>query len=145
MEKKINIFYTDDDQDDVFFFEEAVKEASRSLNVFTTFDGGSLLYLLDNPPPEPAVIFLDWNMPGINGAETLKRIRMNERTREIPVVIFSTSDDRGNIEHSRELGANLYVTKPNAFNDIVKMIRHCMAVDWNNFRAGEEDFVFKLN
>ena len=86
---QINIFYTDDDKDDVIFFKDAVGVASKEINVVTTFDGGSLLNLLNNPPPEPALIFLDWNMPGQTGAEVLKEIRANDKTSQVPVIIFS--------------------------------------------------------
>ena len=50
-EDEINIFYTDDDQDDIDFFKDAVDAAGKDVNVITHFDGGDLLHLLNNPPP----------------------------------------------------------------------------------------------
>lgn len=145
MEKeKVNIFYTDDDKDDISIFEDAVAEASRDINLTTNFDGGDLLYLLNNPPPEPAMVFLDWNMPGKNGEEVLTEIRSTPKLADVPVIIFSTSDNVDNIETSRRLGANMYITKPNSFNKIVKAIRHCLSIDWENF-SGMENFVYRPN
>ena len=76
---KINIFYTDDDPDDVDFFKDAIDAAGSEVNLVARFDGDDLLHLLDNPPPYPSMIFLDWNMPGKDGAYLLKEIMANER------------------------------------------------------------------
>jgi DNA-binding response OmpR family regulator len=140
---QINIFYTDDDRDDLIFFKDAVGVASKEINVVTTFDGGTLLNLLNNPPPEPAIIFLDWNMPGQTGAEVLKEIRANDKTSQVPVIIFSTSDSMTHIEHSRQLGANMYITKPSSFQGIVKVLKHCFTINWKTFVAGKDNFVYK--
>jgi CheY-like chemotaxis protein len=137
----INIFYTDDDKDDIAIFRDAVTEAGNEINLVTHFDGGALMHLLKNPPPSPAMVFLDWNMPGKNGDEVLSEIRATESLREIPVLIFSTSSSDDNIEAARRLGANMYITKPNSFKEIVKIIRHCLTIDWKNF-SDPDKFVY---
>lgn len=144
MDDRIHIFYTDDDPDDIAIFREAVAQASEEVHVITRFDGGDLLHLLNNPPPHPAMVFLDWNMPGKNGAYVLKSIRENERTKAVPVIILSTSDYVGNIDKARTLGANLYIVKPNSFKSLVNTVRHCLTIDWNTFQATALTFVFKL-
>ena len=115
---KINIFYTDDDPDDVDFFKDAIDAAGSEVNLVARFDGDDLLHLLDNPPPYPSMIFLDWNMPGKDGAYLLKEIMANQRTREIPVIILSTSDLLENVQRARKLGAKMYITKPNSFREL---------------------------
>ena len=142
--REINIFYTDDDKDDVAFFKDAVKVASKEVSVVTTFDGGSLLYLLNNPPPEPAIVFLDWNMPGQSGADVLEEVRNTERLKKIPIIIFSTSDSPVHINNSRKLGANMYITKPTSFQEIVRVLKYCFTVDWNTFVADDNTYVYKV-
>src|SRR5689334_15424704 len=90
-----NIFYTDDDTDDIAFFRDAIKEINGSIELNTQFNGNDLLELLENPPPYPSILFLDWNMPGKDGEFCLKAIRSDDRTRDLPVVIFSTSNYSG--------------------------------------------------
>ena len=144
-QEKINIFYADDDRDDLIFFEDALEEAGPAVDLVTKRDGSELLRLLNNPPPSPSMVFLDWNMPGVNGAAVLKSIRANHKTSNIPVIIISTSDHKENIDHARILGANLYVTKPNSFNKLVKMLQDCLAIDWNAFDPRKENFIYSFN
>jgi CheY-like chemotaxis protein len=141
-DEKINIFYTDDDKDDIAIFKDAVVEAGNEINLVINFDGGSLLNLLNNPPPSPAMVFLDWNMPGKNGEEVLTEIRSTKALREIPVLIFTTSSNADNIEVARRKGANMYITKPNSFQDIVQIIRYCLSIDWKNF-SDPDKFIYR--
>ena len=142
---KVNIFYADDDKDDLIFFEDALEEASPAVGLVTRDDGSELLRLLNNPPPSPSMVFLDWNMPGVDGASVLKSIRANNKISNLPVIIISTSDYKENIEHARSLGANLYVTKPNSFNDLVRMLKDCLAMDWKSFDPGKENFIYSFD
>jgi CheY-like chemotaxis protein len=144
-ESKINIFYADDDHDDIEFFKDALSEATDGVTLESRSDGEELLQLLNNPPPKPSLVFLDWNMPGKNGAYVLRSMMANENTKHIPVVIISTSNHSVNIEQARELGAKMYMTKPTQFKDLVRMIKHCLKIDWSTFRANEENFFFSLS
>jgi len=141
-QEKIHIFYTDDDKDDIAIFEDAAAEADKEIKLIANFNGGDLIDLLNNPPPEPAMVFLDWNMPGKNGEEVLAEIRATESLRDIPILIFSTSSNADNIESARRNGANMYITKPNTFQDIVQIIRHCLKIDWKNFKDPHK-FVYR--
>jgi CheY-like chemotaxis protein len=70
----------------------------------------------------PALILLDLNLPKIDGLEVLRRIRANERTRSIPVVVLTSSPmDKDRIE-SYELGVNSYIVKPVEFGDFAKIV-----------------------
>jgi CheY-like chemotaxis protein len=140
----VNIFYADDDLDDREFFESAVREVSPSFNLITHSDGNELIDMLNNPPPFPNILFLDLNMPIKNGFEVLKEIRQSERTRDIPVVVFSTSDDAEAINTTRQLGANLYVPKPNTYTGLKKVIMHSMSIDWSKFTPSIDQFVYRV-
>jgi len=70
----------------------------------------------------PAVIILDLKLPRLSGLEVLKRIRANEQTRRIPVVVLTASEDHTQIETSYALGANSYINKPTDPADFSEMI-----------------------
>src|ERR1700760_2899986 len=104
-----NIFYTDDDAEDQEVFKEIAAEINEDIYIFAQSNGDELLALLNSPPPSPHVVFLDLNMPGKNGYEVLKEVRKSEGFKDIPVVIFSTSDDEAAMEETKRLGATMYV------------------------------------
>ena len=68
----------------------------------------------------PQLTLLDLKMPRIDGLQVLKRIRADERTRRLPVVIFTSSDEEEDLIRSYELGANSYVRKPVEFSQFVE-------------------------
>jgi CheY-like chemotaxis protein len=71
---------------------------------------------------KPRVILLDLKMPKVNGIEVLRRIRADERTKTIPVVVLTSSKEDPDIKICYELGVNSYVVKPVEFDDFQKAI-----------------------
>lgn len=142
MKNELTIFYTDDDQDDLDFFKEIVSEINGNYNVITQTNGLELLYALDNPPPTPYLIFLDINMPGINGLDVLKKVRESAQHKLLPVVMFSTSIDESIIEKSRNLGASFYMPKSNVFDQLKKSIEHALSINWTGFKPNDTNFVY---
>ena len=112
------ILLVEDNPDDVELTQRAFKRGRLGNRVITKRDGQEALdYLFgtDNEElanPLPDVILLDLNMPRINGLEVLQRMRSEERTRAVPVVILTTSDEQRDIIDSYQLGANSYIRKP---------------------------------
>ncbi|MBS1585828.1 MAG: response regulator [Bacteroidetes bacterium] len=137
-----NIFYTDDDTDDQEVFREIVAEINEDILIFTQNNGEELMNVLRNPPPSAHLIFLDLNMPVKNGYDVLKEIRQSERLKNLPVIVFSTSNDVASIETTRSLGATLYINKPNSYNDLKKILRHILSIDWEMFKTAGTDFVY---
>lgn len=140
MKSPFTIFYTDDDQDDLDFFREIVETIDADVSVITHTNGTQLLYALDNPPPQPHMVFLDINMPGMTGFEVLEKMRQSHN--ELPVVMFSTSGDEQTISKSRELGANYYVPKSGIFDQLKKSIEHALSINWGKFTPTENNFVY---
>ncbi|MBP1221625.1 response regulator [Flavobacterium sp. 1355] len=139
----LTIFYTDDDEDDLSIFTDAVESISKKIELKTYNGGEKLLTAIYNPPPTPHVVFLDLNMPGKNGFDVLAELRSSEEKRDIPVVIFSTSSEPGIIEKCRKLGANFFITKPVLMKDIVKSIEYVLEIDWKKFIPDPKNFVYK--
>src|SRR5260370_41495939 len=118
-----NIFLADDDDDDCLVFEEALKELNVKTELTIIKDGVELMTVLDNTvPPPPYVVFLDLNMPRKNGMQCLAEIRDIQKLKNIPVVIFSTSDHPGTIEKTYILGATYFICKPRSFDLLKKAI-----------------------
>ena len=84
------IFYTDDDEDDLSIFTDAVESLSKKIQLQTYSGGEKLLNAIYNPPPTPHVVFLDLNMPGKDGRETLKEIKEHPNYKKFHIIRFLT-------------------------------------------------------
>ena len=84
---------------------------------------GTGVYAGRTPPQLPQVMLLDLKLPKIDGLEVLQRVRSDERTRLLPVVILTSSDEQRDMVESYRLGANSYVRKPVDFDQFVAAIQ----------------------
>ena len=71
----------------------------------------------------PLLVLLDLNLPGVDGYQVLARLKSNERTRRIPVIILTTTDDPRDIERCYDLGCNVYIIKPVEYEQFAEAIR----------------------
>ena len=123
------ILLADDDADDCFFFEKALKEIPIETHLTIFRDGEQLMnYLNDNSDLLPDILFLDLSMPRKTGFECLSEIKENEKLKKIPVVVFTTSFTSG-IEFERNLintlsdiGSEEYIRKPSDFEQLKQII-----------------------
>ena len=131
--KQLNILLADDDIDDCKFFIEALEGVPISTHLTTVGDGEQLMkYLSENSEHLPDVLFLDINMPRKNGFECLSEIKQNEKLKDLPVVIFSTSNSQDKIRILFNAGAHIYVRKPNVFSELVQVIHHALPMASEN-------------
>lgn len=111
------LLIVEDSDDDYLFTERAFKKA-RLANPLVRCNSGeeALNYLFRKGQyadvTSPALVLLDLNMPGMDGREVLKAMKVDDHLRRIPVVVLTTSDDPRDIDACYELGANSYVHKP---------------------------------
>jgi CheY-like chemotaxis protein len=133
--KQINILLAEDDKDDCYLFEKAMKELELSVIFNTVRDGVDLMeYLSENLKQLPNILFLDLNMPRKNGFECLVEISENEKLKDLSVIILSTSfpQDRnyelGMISHLFKLKARVFIRKPHDFALLKQVILHALAM-----------------
>jgi len=139
-----HIYLADDDEDDRILFAEALSEIDSSAVLTQAENGKQLMDILSIPTnPLPEVIFLDINMPKLNGFECLEKIRKeNEDLKNVQVIIFTTSNNPATVEKAFELGASFYAVKPNSFKALKSLIDKILQIDW--FSATQEDRKFQL-
>lgn len=145
--KKIDIFYADDDEDDLMFFNEAIEKIStdsdNQINLHIHKNGEKLIENIKNKKSSNGVVFLDINMPFKSGFELLEEIRNEPDIKLFPVIMYSTSSNKDNIDKSQSLGANFYVVKPYEFNNLLKIITACIQINWGNPQTNLNNFLFK--
>jgi CheY-like chemotaxis protein len=114
-----HVLYADDDEDDCFLFEEALKQSSSPYTLTTVHNGEELMNLLNRDDCRlPDVLFLDLNMPRKNGFQCLQEIGENEKLKMLPVVILSTSYASSVAAELHLHGAKYYIRKPHEFTHI---------------------------
>ena len=117
MAKKYNtILLVDDDPDDQLLFKEALKEADTLVLCLTACNGIDALEKLNCVTvPIPDLIFMDVNMPRMNGIDCLKEMQRNVLLKDIPVIMYSTSCSPAYQKECFDNGAVFYMEKPNDF------------------------------
>ena len=125
MEDKI-ILLVEDNPKDVALTERALTKSNIYNKLVVASDGVEAIeYLFDSSRGKddlPVVILLDLKLPRVDGLEVLRRIRGDEKTRRLPVVVLTSSSEERDIIQSYNLGANSYIRKPVKFNQFAEAI-----------------------
>lgn len=143
----ILITLADDDEDDRLFFTDAFDELKINTIVNTHKNGKELLEFLNHPQTVlPNIIFLDLNMPILNGIDCLKEIKKNEKFNNIAIAIYSTSSSDEDVENTFVLGANIYIKKPSDFNTLKKVLSDVVTLNWQYHTSGlnKDNFLLRL-
>ena len=114
------ILLVDDDPEDRAIIQEAMETIEAGDIIHFAENGEQALEILEQGVQTnqlPCIVVLDLNMPRLNGTETLRLIRANERLKDISVVIYSTSINPLEKEKCMRLGANEYITKPLSYKE----------------------------
>lgn len=144
--KPVNILLADDDKDDRFFFDKALKALTIPTQLTTVEDGEQLMdYLAKNSENLPDVLFLDLNMPRKKGAECLSEINLDPKLKKLPVIIYSTSlhEEVANLLYND--GAYYYIQKTD-FEELQKVLNHVltMIIEKRFTRPSRKDFVLNI-
>ena len=126
------IFVIDDDIDDQELFIEAVKEINADIHCECASNGEEALTILGRSDKLPDLIFLDLNMPRLNGKQCLERLKSSKVLRQIPVVIYSTSSQENDVRDTMALGAVHFLTKPSSFHELCETLNGLL--QQTNFR-----------
>jgi CheY-like chemotaxis protein len=126
----IELLLVEDDPGDVLMTREALSEAKVLHHLHVVDNGEAAMAFLGHQgeyadAPRPDLIFLDLNLPRLDGREVLGLIKTDPDLRSIPVVILTTSNAEEDVLKSYDLHANAYVTKPvdfNAFTNVVRQV-----------------------
>ncbi|MEP7236785.1 MAG: response regulator [Ferruginibacter sp.] len=141
--KQLNILLADDDMDDCHFFKEALETLPQITQLTIVHDGDALInYLSANTDRLPHVLFLDINMPRKNGFECLSEIKNDDKLKDLPVIMFSTSGAQDKINILFKNGADVYIRKPSNFAQLVQVIHHALPMAAENiFSNGKLKYV----
>lgn len=125
--KDTPIVLVEDRLDDVLLTRRAFTKAGLGDRLLVLSDGEACLAALlpeeGRPPLSPAFVLLDINLPKIGGLEVLRRIRADDRTRHLTVIVLTTSAERRDIRDSYRLGANSFVRKPVSYAEFTETVR----------------------
>lgn len=117
-----NILLIDDDDDDQEIFLTAIEEVDCEVKCTALSDATEALQKLVSKDLTPDLIFLDLNMPVMNGQQFLTEIKKTEGLKTIPVIIISTSTHTPTIKLTKDLGASEFITKPSKFDELVNIL-----------------------
>ena len=117
----ITCFLVDDDIDDIEIFAIAIEQLGGDITCISVMNGDEAVRQLNsNPLLQPDFIFLDMNMPRMNGKQCLVAIKKIERFAQTPVIMYSTSAEPRDIEETKRLGAMHFLTKPVTIDALTK-------------------------
>lgn len=118
------ILLVEDDPDHELLTIRALTKANVANDIHVARDGGEAVDALFGPNAiRPQLILLDLKLPKIDGLEVLRRIRTEDTTRMLPVVVLTSSDEEKDLIRSYQLGVNSYIRKPVNFNDFAEATR----------------------
>jgi CheY-like chemotaxis protein len=118
----VDILLVEDNPNDAELTMRALKRANVDAHLIIARDGAEALEILISDRPKPKVIFLDLKLPKVDGIEVLRQVRMDDRTRAIPVVVLTSSQEERDITECYKLGANSYVVKPVEFDKFYRAV-----------------------
>lgn len=117
----------DNDPDDCAIFLMALQEIDAAISCTMASNGIDALNKISSDPSFlPSVVFIDMNMPMINGKQCLQELRKIERLKEVPMYVYSTSADPRSIAEAKAMGANDFIMKPSSFTLLVELLSHLL-------------------
>ena len=136
----LKILLVDDDHEEAELFTSALKTVDAKTELIHAEDCVDLLESIRKNKPD--IVFMDINMPFLNGIECLKTVRAAAEFKDLPIIMYSTSNNQKNIIESFNNNANLYIVKPDSYRGIIIALEKVLKVDWSvGQRPAFSDFV----
>lgn len=125
MNSVVEILLVEDNPDDLELGLHALRKENLANQIHVARDGAEALEFLHGLPNghQPRLVLLDLKLPKLDGLEVLRRMRKDERTRSIPVVIMTSSNEERDLVESYKLGVNSYIQKPVDFSKFTDLVR----------------------
>jgi CheY-like chemotaxis protein len=120
----MTILYVEDDLEDQELFQEAIQTVAPHTVCHFANNGTDAFKIMDRIVIAPDYIFLDINMPEMNGKDFLKTLKSTSGLKSIPVIIYSTSNREQDIIDCKKLGAVDFISKPNTFTRICEVLKN---------------------
>ena len=120
---KTKFLLADDDLDDASLFCEALSDIDPALKCHTVENGRQVFEFLSHQINRPDVIFLDINMPIMNGWDCLRKLKEDSGFKNIPTIMYSTSSAKKDIEMAYGLGAFAFLSKPEEFHELSNILK----------------------
>jgi CheY-like chemotaxis protein len=134
-QEAVTILLVENDPGHAVLIEKNLRRGGIANTIVTVDDGQKAVDFLlkrdgykGDRNPTPLVILLDLNMPSLDGFQVLKIIKNDERTRQIPVIMLSTTDNPAEVARCYKLGCNVYITKPVEYEAFSKAIQNLGAI-----------------
>jgi CheY-like chemotaxis protein len=142
MDENILILLVDDDEDDHLFFKEALEKVGIFYTLTIARDSFQFFNMLE-AEKKFDIIFLDINMPKMDGKECLKKIKTIEAYKNIPVIMFTSSQSSKDIDETFNTGAHFYLVKPYAQINFIAALKVIFSVNWKSTQPlpARNDFV----
>lgn len=127
MSQAMDILLVEDDPHDVDLTLRAMREHNLTNQIVVARDGAEALDILFDADEEqtrrrPRFVLLDLKLPKVDGLEVLRRIKSDDRTRTIPVVVLTSSRESPDLQAAYDLGVNSYLCKPVEFDEFVRVV-----------------------
>ena len=120
---EVEILLVEDNPNDAELTLRALKQRNLANRVFVCRDGAEAMdFFSTNAGADPKVVLLDLKLPKIDGLEVLRRLKGDNRTKSIPIVVLTSSREEPDIERAYELGANSYIVKPVDFEAFARAV-----------------------
>ncbi len=123
MSKPVQFLLVDDDAEDTSIFKEVLQDVNPSIVFTSAADGHQALNILRKRNNNlPNIIFLDLNMPRMDGKECLVALKKDEQLKKIPVIMYTTSCQSKDIEETMQKGAVCFITKPDNLRELKNIL-----------------------
>ncbi len=137
------LYYIDNDSDDLTTFLYAAKSLDVEVRLFK--NGEQVLDQLKQSEEKPCAIFVDLNMPRIDGFEVISRIVGDHELAPVPLIAFSTANDDVSIQRAANAGATCYIAKPNTIARLKKILNFAVSTTWQGFDRNKNFLVKRLS